>query len=292
MFAPGIQRAAIIGDIGGQATVFQHVMSDLGADPDTLALPAGLAAVQVGDLVRAGVGTGLDNDACVRLAARAAAANPGRWVQLWGNHDLAVLGGPCKPSWLAAPQVTSATRERLRRWWEHRHALLAIGLRSRELGDVLVSHAGLTRGRWQAIAGPRTPAAAADLLNRDVGQPVARVIHGGSLTGTDPGADAAGADVTWAEVVEELYRPWLAAGDMPFNQIHGHAAPWNWSTQDWWPTMTQELRAATTVDPATRRTTIFLTDSPCEQRLAVSVDWMLGDAPASGTWPPLTVALA
>jgi len=189
------------------------------------------------------------------------------------------------------PPRHPATHERLHTWWQHRHALLAVGLRSRELADILITHAGLTRGRWQAIGAPPTATAAADLLNRDVGQPVARVIRGGSLTGTNPGADAAAADVTWAEVIDELYQPWLAAGDMPVNQIHGHAAPWNWSTQDWWPTTTPRLQAATTVDQANRRTTTVLARTGREERVAISVDWMLGEAPSSADWPLLALTL-
>jgi len=162
----------------------------------------------------------------------------------------------------------------------------------RELGDVLITHAGLTRGRWKAIGAPPTAATAADLLNRDVGQPVTQVIHGGTLTGANPGTDAAVVDVTWAEVVDELYQPWLAAADMPFHQFHGHAAPWNWSTQDWWPTATPHLQAATTVDHANRRTTTVLTHAGREERVAVSVDWMLGNTRSSNQWPLLSLTPA
>jgi hypothetical protein len=287
---PEVDRVAVLGDIGGQATVFHHVLRDLGADPATHALPARLAVVQVGDLVRAGAGPGLDNDACVALAGQAAAANPGRWIQLFGNHDLALLGGPTKPDWPGLPSANPATIDHLHRWWARREAVLAVGLRCREYGDVLITHAGLTRGRWRALGAPATATEAAHLINDDVGQPVHHVIRGGRLTGTDSGPDAAGADVIWAEVANELYQPWLTAADMPFTQIHGHATPWNWPTNDWWPDTPADVRHATTIDHATRRTTTtHLARGNQSDRVAICVDWTLGNQPTTTCWPLLTL---
>jgi hypothetical protein len=287
--APAAQRIAVLGDIGGHATVFRQALLGLGADPATLTLPPGLAVIQVGDVVRAGAGPGLDNDACVTLAADAADANPGRWVQLFGNHDLALLGGPTKPDWTTPPPASPVTVERLRRWWDRREAHLAIALHCREHGDVLVTHAGLTRGRWLALGAPATAAEAATLINLDVGRPVHTVITGGRLTGTDAGPDAAGADVAWAEVANELYQPWLAAGDLPFTQIHGHATPWNWPTGNWWPDTPADVREATTVDHAVRRTVTRLGRGGQEDRVAASVDWTLGNQPTTAGWPLLTL---
>jgi len=117
----------------------------------------------------------------------------------------------------------------LRRWWDERQARLALAVRCQEYGDVLITHAGLTRGRWRALGAAADHVAVADLLNADIGKPVSEAIHGGALADIDAGPDAERADVTWAEVIGEMYGPWLAAGDAPFPQIHGHASPWNWA---------------------------------------------------------------
>lgn len=283
-----VRRVAVLGDIGGQLGVFETVIAALGVDPSGR-LPAELAVVQVGDVTRVG-GRGLDNAGCVVAADRYGRANPGRWVQLFGNHDMALLGGPRRRSWPGPSTEDAGVAEVLQRWWSERRARLAFAVRSREFGDVLITHAGLTRGRWQRLGSQRDPYSVAGLLNGDVGRPIDQVIHGGALTGGDAGPDAGKADVTWAEVITELYEPWLAAGDAPFSQIHGHAAPWNWTTNSWWPDASPPVRAATRVDRAARRTTTQLGprgDSP----QAVGVDWMLGDEPTSDTWPLLTLTV-
>lgn len=284
VFPSEVGRVAVLGDIGGQIGVFERAMASLEVDASGR-LPADLMVVQVGDLVRVG-GHGLDNASCVAAASRYWAANPGRWVQLLGNHDIALLGGPRRPSWPGPSTEDAAVAKTLHRWWSERHVLLAIALRTRELGHVLISHAGLTRGRWLRLGGPTDPDTAADLINAEVGRPIKEVIRGGILTGVTTET----ADVTWAEVITELYAPWLAADDAPFTQVHGHAAPWNWTTGEWWPDATPAVRAATHVDPAVRRTTTRLgprQGSP----LAVGVDWMLGDQPVANAWPLLTLTI-
>ena len=286
-FPDAVQRVAVLGDIGGQLGVFERVMDELGASSGRL--PADLAVVQVGDLVRVG-GQGLDNAGCVAAAADYWAANPGRWVQLFGNHDMTLLGGPSRPSWPALSAEDAAAARTMQRWWDSREARLALAVRCDAYGDVLITHAGLTRGLWRRLGAVPDPAAVAALLNADVGKPVGEVIRGGALTGLAAGPDAEQADVTWAEVIEELYGPWLAAGDAPFTQIHGHASPWNWTTGAWWPDATSAVRAATSIDEVSRRTTTRLRSGRASP-VAVSTDWMLGDAPTAGTWPLLVLTL-
>ncbi|HVQ91591.1 MAG TPA: hypothetical protein VMU51_11190 [Mycobacteriales bacterium] len=281
-----VERVAVIGDIGGQATAFRQTLHALGAEPATQALPPGLGVIQVGDLVRAGAGPGLDNDDCVHLATHALQANPGRWTQLFGNHDLALIGGPTKPDWPGPPAASPDTVERLQQWWTERTGLLAAALTCREHGQVLITHAGLTRTRWNHLGRPHDAADTAALINQDLDHPVQDVIIGGALTDTRA-ASPPGPDVAWAAVNTELYQPWLNHGDMPYTQIHGHAAPLNWTTGTWWPDTTPAIRAATTTDPTTRRTTTRLTD---DGHLAISVDPNLGNHPTHH-WPPLTLTL-
>lgn len=283
-FPPEVRRVAVLGDIGGQLRVFERAMASLHVDPYGR-LPADLAVVQVGDLVRVG-GHGLDNAGCVEAAERYRESNPGRWVQLLGNHDMALIGGPRRQSWPEPSTEDTAVATALCRWWSERQVRLAVGLRTRELGQVLITHAGLTRGRWLSLGGPTEPDTAADSINTDVGRPIDEVIRGGILTGVATET----ADVTWAEVITELYAPWLVADDAPFTQVHGHAAPWNWTAGEWWPDATPAVRAATHVDRAVRRTTTRL-GSRQDPPMAVGVDWMLGDQPVADVWPLLTLTI-
>jgi hypothetical protein len=130
------------------------------------------------------------------------------------------------------------------------------------------------------------------VINADVGRPIHEVIHGGILTGHDPGTDAEDADVTWAEINTEFYGTWLAAGDdAPFSQIHGHASPWNWSTHTWWPDTPPSIRRITSVHPHVRRTVTPLARTDRHHPTATSVDWNLGNRPTRSTWPALMVTL-
>lgn len=280
------RRVAILGDIGGQREVFEQVIRDIGGDPVTGMLPPEITLVQVGDLVRMTDNRNLDSDGCVALAERLRATNSGRYIQLVGNHDAAAIGGPRRPTWNPNNVLTDNTVTQLNEWWSRRQVRLALALDSVELGPALITHAGLTRALWEDLGRPNAQRAA-QVLNTAVGRPPAEVFRAGRLvTGSvDPSAD-----VTWAEVSTELYEPWLST-PMPFNQIHGHASPWNWSTNDWWPDTPAALRSATTRDPATHRTVTTLGSRPNgTPALAICVDWTLGDTPTPATWPLLSLA--
>ena len=173
-------------------------------------------------------------------------------------------------------------------------ALLGIGLsgndgaphhhlRAEELEHVLVTHAGLTRGRWLAMGSPSRPDAAAREINAVMSRPVPDALRAGRLVGAQDEL----ADVTWAEVNKELYEPWIAHRDAPFSQVHGQASPFDWSARDWWPDASPRVREATRVDRPARRTTTALAKS----RVAVSTDWRLGAEPPRGFWPLLRLAL-
>ena len=72
-------------------------------------------------------------------------------------------------------------------------------------GDILVTHAGLTHGAWQALGGPATAAEVAVALNADA-RGTARVTlrEGRMTTGTtDPAAGP-----LWAEAGAELLMSW------------------------------------------------------------------------------------
>lgn len=299
---------AILGDIGGQIDVFLSALSALGVDK-TGRIPDGLRLVQVGDLVKWDPALRARNEQVVSVAATLLSANPdGAYVQLLGNHDAAALGGPRRPSWpvpeqwehplnptletpedLAAEVFTSATTRTLAELWKRSDIALAHAVRTQEHGDVLLTHAGLTRERMKKLGLDSTRCnarRAARTINRDAGAPISSFGRPGRLVTscTDESADT-----LWAEVNRELYTPWIQASDLPFTQVHGHASPFNWQQDRWWPDTPAEIIERTVVLPRLRRTITQLGATAAPG--FVSVDWGLGADPISGSWPVLTLTL-
>jgi hypothetical protein len=241
-----VPRVAIIGDVGGHADLLRHALLALGADPADLGLPADLTVVQVGDLVHRGP----DSPGVLDIAERALADQPARWIQLIGNHEAQYLPGASRFHWpepLAPDQA-----ERLRDWWRAGTLRVAAAVRSASLGDLLLSHAGLTLPLWRELGRPATAAAAAaalDALPRHPGSPLWRT--GMRLGGGPPRPDAG---PLWAEAGWELRQPWLhraAHGrQAPFGQVHGHCALLDDAFTRW--ECPAEVAAITRLDPAVR----------------------------------------
>ncbi|MGL5830456.1 MAG: metallophosphoesterase [Angustibacter sp.] len=271
----------IIGDTGGNPDVLKACLSDAGAQIGRI--PANRLVVHVGDVIRCHPKFRSGNHESMEIVCELQARNPDSYIQLMGNHESAALGGPSRTSWNTTLSVDKRTTGILHSMWRRGALRLAIGLTTVEMGDVLITHAGLTRSHWLELGAPGTAAEAAEKINRNHG----RDLHSWARAGRLVGMEDPLADVTWAEVIRELSLPWISAGDSPFSQIHGHASPYNWQTADWWPDAPLELRANTAVDMVQHRTTTQLSSTTH----AVSVDWNLGDLPLGHgpTWPLLTL---
>lgn len=259
---------AIIGDIGGQLQVFRQVLDDLGVDLRALTLPRGLSVIQVGDLVRVTSSSSLDSEGCLGLAHNLMETNGKRWVQLLGNHEAALLGGPRKTDW---PDVEASPDlcDLLEDGWRSGRYALAAAIRSSG-DDSLVTHAGLTVAGYTALGTPNSADGAAALLNEDVGRDPNVVFTGGRMTDPDLNCST---DVTWADAGPELYAPWLAQDQAPFHQVHGHASAWDWQRNRWWPDTPADVRLAVAVDTGRRRSRVRLADG----HVLTGVDWALGD---------------
>jgi hypothetical protein len=107
-------------------------------------------------------------------------------------------------------------------------ARLAVALETTELGSVLVTHAGLTRQKWDAVGRPATARETVGVLNAElVGDPDAAFRAGemvGALTEGPVG-------VVWASPAE-LLSSW-DGHELPFSQVYGHASPFHWMRQTW-----------------------------------------------------------
>lgn len=270
-------RVSAIGDISGHSAVLAASIRSLGGDPITGELPDDLVVVQVGDLVHKGP----DSDGAVRLAERMRQHNPSRWIQLVGNHEMAYLGGPIPPG-SDGREVGGDTADTLRRWWQGRLCCVAVAVRMADV-EVLVTHAGLSVGCWRDLGEPATALAAAARLNATVGRSDSPAFRAGCLLAGQPDPHAG---PCWAEVSQEVYRPWITRRTMPFQQLHGHAAPWDWAAGTFWPDTPADVRVRCRPDHRTRQTTTVL------GRLvhggvatATSIDWRLGTASPPSIWP-------
>lgn len=122
-------------------------------------IPEGTAVVQVGDLVH----KGSESTECVELAARLIDMNPGRYVQLVGNHEAHYLGGPDVSMRKGVNPIDPIPCEHLRDWWSDGALRLACAV-STPLWDVLVTHGGLTTGFFDEFGSPSTASGAAEAM--------------------------------------------------------------------------------------------------------------------------------
>lgn len=270
-------RIAAIGDIGGHSAVLADAIRRLGGDPVTGDLPSDLAVVQLGDLVHKGP----DSGGAVRLVDRMRRRNPSHWIQLLGNHDLAHIGGPMPPE-CDRCDLTADTVDTLRRWWGEGHCFLAAALRT-VADETLMTHAGLSVGCWSDLGEPPTAVATAAALNATVGKGDSPAFRAGRLLNGEPDVQAG---PCWAEVSQEIYQPWIVRAVMPFQQVHGHAAPWDWAANAFWPDTPVDVRARCHPDATVRRTTTVLgTIAQGRVATATSIDWGLGSVPPAASWP-------
>ena len=277
-----IVATAVLGDIGGHATVLETILRSLGADVDSGEVPAGLSVVQVGDLVRLSPKRGAGSDRCVEIADRFMAASPGRWTQLIGNHELACIGGPMMARWDRPSKcMTAKTLRTLKRWWDTGAMQVATVLPFRGQ-EALVTHAGLTRGRFDALGMPVTPADSARVLNEVLG---ADPQHWGAPGVLVSGTPSPSADCLWADATSELYPSW-AGHQVPFNQVHGHSQVFDWHRSHWRPAASDAVKAQSVVDPIRRRVRF---GGP--GNVLLGIDWTL-TSPTSipGGLPPVLVS--
>jgi hypothetical protein len=241
-------RIAVLGDVGGHVTALSAALETLGGDLSTGTVPADLTVIQVGDLVHKGP----DSDGVVRLVDRLIGAGPGRYRQLLGNHEASYLDGPVFGEWT----VSEVTARTLRHWVRSDRARLAAPVASVEHGDVLVTHAGLTRWLWIELGRPPTATDAADALNRMLHTDRKRafapgaLLEGGGFSRGQPG-------VVWSAAGSELYASWLGHRP-PFGQVHGHSSAYDWDRDRWATDTPDEVAHRAVLDRTARHLTISI----------------------------------
>ena len=232
----------IVGDIGGQYDLFRDVIASAGGNPDTGVLPDDTTMIQVGDIVRFHPSPDLDSLACAQYAQKLIDVNDGRYIQMLGNHETPLLGGAMDPNWWVTD--IPGVKPIVSRWWDEKLASLAVVLRKENQPDLLITHAGLTRGYMDWL-GTTTAFEAAHKLNSFVGNVGIEEFErlGGLVTGIKNPA----ADIVWALVGMELHDSWK--GENPgFNQLHGHSCLMEWEEEKFWNDIPEYVIDATVVN--------------------------------------------
>lgn len=216
------QRIAVFGDLSGWTAPLYRALEDLGVDLATETIPEDLVIVQVGDLIHKGP----DGNEAVAFVERMMQANPRRWVQLLGNHEAEHIGG----HGFFTCDCDVETVNTLRRWVRSDSAHLGVALDVDDLGEVLVTHAGMVYELWKLLEKPSAADAAArlqSLLHTD--QELA-FSHGLHLKGSKPGLPG----VLWALAGRELYHSWMRR-KAAFHQVHGHTGAYDFYNGAWEP---------------------------------------------------------
>lgn len=271
-------KTVIVGDIGGQYDLFRDVVESVGGDPETGVLPKNITMIQVGDIVRFANSPALNSLACAQYAQKLIEVNEGRYIQMLGNHETPLLGGHLDPHWSVRelPEVEPIVQ----RWWEEKLAHLAVSLTKDGHRDILITHAGLTRGYMEWL-GTETSFEAAQKLNSFVGnvsiqefEQAGRLVTGNRNTS---------ADMVWA-LVGELHTSWKDSTP-EFNQIHGHSCLMEWESEKFWSDIPQHVIDATMVNYRDRYT-VTAYESGYTIR---SVDWVLKNEYRRKQWPLLVL---
>jgi hypothetical protein len=264
-------KIVVIGDVGGHFDRLRSLLEGVGAkvDPgETPELPADTHVIQVGDLIDRGP----ESAACVALADRFL-RDGSQWTQMFGNHEGNRLGA--RVFW--DEPLDAEAEATIRGWWDAGMGRLAVGLRTEELGDVLVTHGGLVRPLWSMLGEPDC-AGAARALNALVGENADLGFSSGALlSGGVPGP-------AWADAARELYASWEPVEVAPFGQIHGHSPVLDWPSGKPLRQVPRSMRKRIQADMERQHSRIDLGGRPF-----VCVDPGLGTDPTGRRLVPLVL---
>lgn len=261
-------RTYLIGDIHGRADVYMRALEL--CEVRASQIPKGVTVCQVGDLIHGGP----NSLQCLQISQRLLEKNPQSYIQLLGNHELHYLGGPLlhgdgKPLSRSAQQVLASISD---------NAKLACALQSRCLGEVLVTHGGLTRGLFEEIGSPGDAADAAALINS---MPRNRSVKPGKLV---TGQLDTSCGVAHARTGAELAGSWLSH-QMPFSQIHGHEGVWWWPGEDFHSDVPHKVRERSGVDLGRRQSWVRIGG-----KMLLSIDPKPEPRWSASGWAPLQIS--
>lgn len=259
----------VFGDTGGHAVALFRALAEIGVDLESWTIPEGVAIVHLGDLIHKGPSSNVLVEKINGLLER----NPGQWLQVLGNHELQhVEDGIAFWRCSCSPETELILED----WYESGKARLAWALedvlpqkwtngnrpleQEQLITSFLASHGGLTYPIWKALGSPLTPCQAADRIqaDRQWWASSAGLMMGGNVYGQ--------VGPVWAMAGSEVYPYWemahrLEGVAMPFGQLLGHNAAYDYDQNRWWPSMPQSFRKGSKVLLAERRTVGFVANS-------------------------------
>lgn len=222
------------GDTGGHLNVLKNGLKNINVDVENYNIPEGITIIHLGDLIH----KGKSSLSALTFVERMIAHNPGRWIQLIGNHELqhleeANLFWRCK----CPPEV----KETITRMISEGTMLTAYALKDVEPAKMEISarfrmkpenkdwlfvHGGLTSGWW-------------DLVHKS--EPDVTLVADGINALSTRHKDVAGERMgltgipspVWASAPTEVFTSWEGVS-MPFNQMVGHTYPFDWESECWY----------------------------------------------------------
>lgn len=261
---------AVFGDIGGHADLYYQALTRLGLNVDNGCIPSDLTVIQVGDLIDRGP----DSDGVVEIVSKL--IDHPRYVQLFGNHEGKEVGGE-RFMEMGKPQTNPPSTEtihKIQSWWSGMSAEVAACVTNAD-GEILVTHAGLTRWQWERF-GSKDALGVTKVLNS---LSASSAFQAGTMLGGLPQH----AGVAWASTWPELIGSW-SGYDMPFRQVHGHDCFYNWNKNIC--QLPSEYQDYIRIDPAKRHATYSFEDQwitgidPClgQHSRFIPVPFMIEDA--------------
>lgn len=260
----------VLGDTGGHGLQLFAALEEIGVDLESATIPSGVLIVHLGDLVHRGP---LSNEIVAKVDGLIR-NNPGQWLQLIGNHETQHLqGGLLFWDSCSCSNETVAT---LRRWHEEDLARIAWAIEgvlpqrwspgNRPVGqDTLVSsflatHGGLTLPIWSRIGRPQSATEAAEILVENTDWSFRSV-------GYAMGLERIGlVGPVWARAAAETFHYWeqehrIEGVTMPFGQLVGHSAPYNFEQRRWWGNTSEQFKESAKVIVEARRTVSFVAEN-------------------------------
>lgn len=227
----------IFGDTGGHYLQLRRSLENLGFDVDNHLIPEGMSVIHLGDLIHKGP----HSELLIEFVDNFITKNPGRWIQILGNHEFQHVGGP----WFWKCDCSTLTKFTLKKWWDDKQAFAAYSLDNvippnlevsanprllTPLTSWFFSHGGLTYQFWNTC-GKKNAKDTAAVINQ---MPVKQITYPGELL-FGPGSTGPKVGCVWAIGNTEVYNSWENSKTTPpFNQVYGHTTSYVWNRKTWW----------------------------------------------------------
>lgn len=222
-------KGIVIGDVGGHGDQLFATLKSLGVNLKTGVIPKDLTIISLGDLIHKGP----KSEDIIDFVDKVFKKNPDNWMQLLGNHEMQHLEGYLFWDCNCSIELVDC----LINWRVNNFATSAGVLKHKPIPGMLdsqyslLTHAGVTHDVFKNVtSGKRVNDVFWGLEKlyvndfKEMNKP--GVMLGSPVTKT--------AGVFWAHSTIEVYPSWFEH-EMPFNQIHGHTAPYAWENNNWFP---------------------------------------------------------